>query len=138
MDLTRTPGGRTTAVVAALSLATDLAMGLPLEHGLRSTLIAVRVCDRLDVNWDGVADLLPLSPAHYLAPCEQPAVLRAHRVAAPLPVGGRRAPGHARLIARTLAGCLLLEQVAETSAVGLDVRHHRSLHHLPKESAKPS
>lgn len=41
---------RTAEVIAALSLATDLAMGLRLEYGLRSTLVAMRLCDRLGVG----------------------------------------------------------------------------------------
>lgn len=41
---------RTAEVIGALSLATDLAMGFPLEHGLRSTLVAMRLCDRLEVD----------------------------------------------------------------------------------------
>ena len=43
---------RTAEVIAALSLATDLAMGLRLEYGLRSTLVAMRLCDRLGVDPD--------------------------------------------------------------------------------------
>ena len=41
---------RAAEIVAALSLATDLGIGVPLEHGLQSTLFAVRLCDRLDVD----------------------------------------------------------------------------------------
>jgi HD-GYP domain-containing protein (c-di-GMP phosphodiesterase class II) len=41
---------RTAEVVAALSLATDLGMGFPLEHSLRSTLVALRLADRLGVD----------------------------------------------------------------------------------------
>jgi len=37
-------------VIAALSLATDLATGLPLEHGLESTLAAMRLSERLGVD----------------------------------------------------------------------------------------
>jgi hypothetical protein len=37
-------------IIAALSLATDLGSGLPLEHGLQSTLFAMRLCDRLGVD----------------------------------------------------------------------------------------
>jgi HD-GYP domain-containing protein (c-di-GMP phosphodiesterase class II) len=39
-------------VVAALSLATDLGIGVPLEHGLQSTLIAMRLGERLGVDPD--------------------------------------------------------------------------------------
>jgi HD-GYP domain-containing protein (c-di-GMP phosphodiesterase class II) len=41
---------RTAEVVAALCLATDLGMGLPFEHGLHSTLIAMRLAERLGVE----------------------------------------------------------------------------------------
>jgi len=41
---------RTAEVIAALSLATDLGMGLPYEHGLQSTLIALRLAERLGVD----------------------------------------------------------------------------------------
>jgi HD-GYP domain-containing protein (c-di-GMP phosphodiesterase class II) len=41
---------RTAEVIAALSLATDLGIGVPLEHGLQSTLIAMRLGERLGVD----------------------------------------------------------------------------------------
>jgi HD-GYP domain-containing protein (c-di-GMP phosphodiesterase class II) len=41
---------RTAEVIAALSLATDLGMGFPLEHSLSSTLVAMRLADRLGVD----------------------------------------------------------------------------------------
>lgn len=47
------PGGdevRAAEVIAALCLATDLGMGLPFEHGLHSTLVAMRLADRLDLD----------------------------------------------------------------------------------------
>jgi HD-GYP domain-containing protein (c-di-GMP phosphodiesterase class II) len=37
-------------VIAALSLATDLGIGVPLEYGLHSTLLAMRLADRLNVD----------------------------------------------------------------------------------------
>ncbi|HEU0335837.1 MAG TPA: HD domain-containing phosphohydrolase [Gaiellaceae bacterium] len=40
---------RAAEVVATLCLATDLAVGLPFEHGLQSTLVAVRLAERLGV-----------------------------------------------------------------------------------------
>lgn len=46
---------RAAEVIAALSLATDLGMGLPLEHGLRSTLVAMRLGDRLGVDRETAA-----------------------------------------------------------------------------------
>ncbi len=41
---------RAAEVVAALSLATDLGIGVPLEHGLQSALFAMRLSERLDVD----------------------------------------------------------------------------------------
>jgi HD-GYP domain-containing protein (c-di-GMP phosphodiesterase class II) len=41
---------RTAEVVAALCLATDLAMGFPFEHGLHATQIAARLGERLGVD----------------------------------------------------------------------------------------
>ena len=43
---------RTAEVVASLCLATDLGMGLPYEHGLHSTLLAMRLAGRLGVDTD--------------------------------------------------------------------------------------
>ena len=43
---------RSAELVAALCLATDLGMGFPFEHGLHSTLIAMRLADRLGVDGD--------------------------------------------------------------------------------------
>jgi hypothetical protein len=37
-------------VIAALSLATDLGIGVPLEYGLHSTLVAMRLGERLGVD----------------------------------------------------------------------------------------
>jgi HD-GYP domain-containing protein (c-di-GMP phosphodiesterase class II) len=47
------PGGervRAAELIAALSLATDLGIGVPLEHGLDSTVVAMRLCERLGVD----------------------------------------------------------------------------------------
>lgn len=41
---------RTAEVIAALSLATDLGMGFPLEHGLHSTIVAIRLARQLGVD----------------------------------------------------------------------------------------
>ena len=41
---------RAAEVIAALCLGTDLGMGFPFEHGLRSTLIATRLADRLGID----------------------------------------------------------------------------------------
>ncbi len=37
-------------MIAALSLATDLGVGLPFEHGLQSALVALRLAERLGVD----------------------------------------------------------------------------------------
>lgn len=44
------PQIRTAELAAALCLATDLGMGLPLEYGLKTTLVAMRIADRLDLD----------------------------------------------------------------------------------------
>jgi HD-GYP domain-containing protein (c-di-GMP phosphodiesterase class II) len=41
---------RAAEVIAALSLATDLGTGLPFEHGLESTIVAMRLAERLAVD----------------------------------------------------------------------------------------
>jgi HD-GYP domain-containing protein (c-di-GMP phosphodiesterase class II) len=41
---------RSGELLAALSLATDLGTGYPLEHGLRTCLVAVRLAERADVD----------------------------------------------------------------------------------------
>ena len=43
-------GPRLAEVVAALSLATDLGLGQPMQHGLRTCLIACRLAEALDVG----------------------------------------------------------------------------------------
>ena len=46
---------RSAELVAALCLATDLGMGFPFEHGLHSTLIAMRLADRLGLDRETVS-----------------------------------------------------------------------------------
>jgi HD-GYP domain-containing protein (c-di-GMP phosphodiesterase class II) len=41
---------RTAEAIAALCLATDLGMGFPFEHGLHTTLVAMRLADKLGVD----------------------------------------------------------------------------------------
>src|SRR5215207_1615338 len=41
---------RAAEVVGALCLATDLGMGFPFEHGLQTTVIAMRLANRLGVD----------------------------------------------------------------------------------------
>jgi HD-GYP domain-containing protein (c-di-GMP phosphodiesterase class II) len=45
-----TEGVRTAELIAALCLATDLGMDFPFEHGLHTTLIAMRLADRLELD----------------------------------------------------------------------------------------
>jgi HD-GYP domain-containing protein (c-di-GMP phosphodiesterase class II) len=46
---------RSAELVAALCLASDLGMGFPFEHGLHSTLVAMRLADRLGVGGEIVS-----------------------------------------------------------------------------------
>jgi HD-GYP domain-containing protein (c-di-GMP phosphodiesterase class II) len=53
--MTSAPGReelRAAEVIAALCLATDFGTGLPFEHGLQSTLVAMRLAARLDADED--------------------------------------------------------------------------------------
>jgi HD-GYP domain-containing protein (c-di-GMP phosphodiesterase class II) len=65
---------RATEVIASLSLATDLAVGLPLEHGLRSTLVAMRLCDQLGVDQETAKQSYFLCLLFYVG-CTAPADL---------------------------------------------------------------
>jgi HD-GYP domain-containing protein (c-di-GMP phosphodiesterase class II) len=47
---------RAAEVISALCLATDLGMGLPFEHGLHSTLVAMRLAERLGVDSETAYD----------------------------------------------------------------------------------
>lgn len=51
-----TDRARSAEIVAALCLASDLAMGLPLEHGFESTLIAMRLGERLGIDVETASD----------------------------------------------------------------------------------
>src|SRR5205823_1345003 len=48
---------RAAELIAALCLATDLAMGLPYEHGLHSTLVAMRLAECLEVDSQTASDV---------------------------------------------------------------------------------
>ena len=65
-------GVRTAEIIAAISMATDLAMGFPLEQGLRSCVIAARLCDRLDVDRETASQAYFLSLLFYVG-CNAPA-----------------------------------------------------------------
>jgi HD-GYP domain-containing protein (c-di-GMP phosphodiesterase class II) len=56
-SVTYGPRVRLAEVVAALSLATDLAGGLPLEHGLRRSLLAVWLGEDLGLSPDELSDV---------------------------------------------------------------------------------
>jgi HD-GYP domain-containing protein (c-di-GMP phosphodiesterase class II)/DNA-binding CsgD family transcriptional regulator len=53
----RTPSVRLAEIVASLSLATDLAGGLPLEHGLRRSLLAVWLGEDLGLAPEELSDV---------------------------------------------------------------------------------
>jgi HD-GYP domain-containing protein (c-di-GMP phosphodiesterase class II) len=57
---------RTAELVASLSLATDLAMGLPREHGLESAVIAARLADSLGVDDDTASQAYYVSLLYYV------------------------------------------------------------------------
>ena len=48
---------RVAEVIAALALATDLGIGVPLEYGLQSTLLAMRLADRLRVDGETASQI---------------------------------------------------------------------------------
>jgi hypothetical protein len=47
---------RSAELISALCLGADLGMGFPFEHGLHTTLIAMRLADRLGVDRKIVAE----------------------------------------------------------------------------------
>ncbi|HET6692962.1 MAG TPA: hypothetical protein VFG97_01545, partial [Pedococcus sp.] len=57
---------RTVEVVATLSLATDMATGVPLEHGLHSALIARRLCQHLGADPDATVEAFYASLLFYI------------------------------------------------------------------------
>jgi len=57
---------RAAEVIAALSLATDLGIGVPLEHGLQSTVLAMRLADRLKVDAETAAQTYYLCQLFYI------------------------------------------------------------------------
>jgi hypothetical protein len=63
---------RAAELIAALSLATDVAMCVPFEYGLQSTLVAMRLCDRLDVDRDTATQTYFLCLLFYVG-CTAPA-----------------------------------------------------------------
>ena len=50
MSRTGSPPPRLSELIAALSLATDLSLGEPMEHVLRSCLISMRLGERIGLN----------------------------------------------------------------------------------------
>jgi HD-GYP domain-containing protein (c-di-GMP phosphodiesterase class II) len=47
---------RTAELIAALCLATDLGMAFPFEHGLHTTLVAMRLADKLGIDRSGASE----------------------------------------------------------------------------------
>ncbi len=65
---------RTAELIGSLCLATDLGMGFPFEHGLQTTLIAMRLAERLGVDdvffigaCSDIGDLLALAEVGVLS-----------------------------------------------------------------------
>jgi HD-GYP domain-containing protein (c-di-GMP phosphodiesterase class II) len=56
VDAVRSEQVRSAEIVAALCLASDLAMGLPLEHGLSSALVAMRLGELLGIDAETASD----------------------------------------------------------------------------------
>ena len=89
---------RAADLVGTLSLATDLAIGVPLEHGLQSTLIAMRLADHLGVDQETASQTYYACLLFYVG-CTATAELGADifgaedaltRYATPLRFGSRR------------------------------------------------
>ena len=59
-------GLRLAELLAALSLATDLGMGQPLEQALRTCLIALQLSDRLGLSSDALSDVYYLALLRFL------------------------------------------------------------------------
>jgi len=57
---------RAAEVIAALSLATDLGIGARLEHGLQSTLIAMRLGERLGIDSETASQTYYACLLHYV------------------------------------------------------------------------
>src|SRR5437588_6958866 len=57
---------RLAELVAALSLATDLGMGQPLEQALRTCLIAVAIGDRLGLEGENLSDVYYVALLRFL------------------------------------------------------------------------
>jgi HD-GYP domain-containing protein (c-di-GMP phosphodiesterase class II) len=64
------PGGsptlRLAEVVFALSIASDLGMGQPIEHGLRTTMAALRLAELAGLDRDEMSDVYYVSLLHYV------------------------------------------------------------------------
>src|SRR5215470_4109838 len=61
-----TPRLRLAELMAALSLATDLGMGQPLEQALRTCLIAIELAGRLGLAADEIAEVFYLALLRFL------------------------------------------------------------------------
>lgn len=84
----RDPPTRLADVVGSLSLATDLATGQPLEHGLRRTLIAVRLGEALGLSAPDLSDVYYVSLLGSVG-CTLEATVLARITADDIAMGGR-------------------------------------------------
>lgn len=57
---------RLAEVVFALSIASDLGMGQPLEHGLRTTMVALRLAELTGLDRDSLREVYYVSLLHYV------------------------------------------------------------------------
>src|SRR5260370_7237485 len=81
---------RLAELMAALSLATDLGMGQPLEQALRTCLIAIELAERMGLAQDEISDVFYVSLLRFLgrtadahgAPCSP----RADEIPPPPPI----------------------------------------------------
>ena len=98
---------RTAEVIAALSLATDFGMGLPVGHGLESTLLALRLAERLDTDAETASQTYYACLLFYIG-CTSDAELAAeifdgdlHAAFTPVMFGSRGASGSSAAWARS-------------------------------------
>lgn len=57
---------RLAEVVFALSIASDLGMGQPLEHGLRTTMVALRLAELAGLDQDSLREVYYVALLHYV------------------------------------------------------------------------
>jgi HD-GYP domain-containing protein (c-di-GMP phosphodiesterase class II) len=120
---------RVAEITATLSLATDLGMGYPLEHGLRSTLIALGLAERLDLDRAALREVYDVSQLLYIGCTVETHVfagffgdeLEARAAAAPV-VWGRPAELQRAFLGRLGAGQTGIARLAAAARALPDVK----------------